>query len=89
VIITELVEESDVDIHCLTEEGSTPLHLAALNGHTECVLRLLAYGAAINALDMVAPLSSLPLLNPSLNQSTYFNESHTDRGVAHLFIWRA
>lgn len=55
----ELVEEYYADIHCITEEGFTPLHLAALNGHTECVARLIDYGADINALEMVFPAIDL------------------------------
>lgn len=53
VIINELVEESDANIYCVTEEGLTPLHFAALHGQTECVLRLIDYGANVDALDMV------------------------------------
>lgn len=53
MIINELVEESDANIYCVTEEGLTPLHFAALHGQTECVLRLIDYGANVDALDMV------------------------------------
>jgi ankyrin repeat protein len=57
VIIKVLVEEYDANIHCLNEEGATPLHLAALFGHVECVRLLLNYGASIDARDMVLSLS--------------------------------
>ncbi|KAF8767934.1 Fibronectin type 3 and ankyrin repeat domains like protein [Argiope bruennichi] len=40
-----------VDIDCLTAEGFTPLHLAVMNGHLDCIQTLLRWGASMDKRD--------------------------------------
>ena len=49
--LAELLIANKAEIDTRTHTGSTPLHLAALNTHTELVLLLLADGADVHAVD--------------------------------------
>ena len=56
--------EGELDlVNSPTDDGGTPLYLAAQDGHTECVRLLLKYGADVNALTNI--LSIALLLHPA------------------------
>ncbi|XP_013388856.1 serine/threonine-protein phosphatase 6 regulatory ankyrin repeat subunit B-like [Lingula anatina] len=46
--LQELLTVGECDINFQSEEGRTPLHLAAFKGHTQCVQLLLQHGADTN-----------------------------------------
>ncbi len=45
------VQAKGVDVNCRDENGSTPLILAALNGHKDVVYTLLRYSASVHGFD--------------------------------------
>ena len=50
-IIKELLTHSDIEVECFSSIMRTPLHLAAIRGHTNIVRSLISYGANKNVKD--------------------------------------
>ena len=51
LLIQTKTESAHVDVDCRDENGSTPLILAALNGHKDVVYTLLQYSANVHRKD--------------------------------------
>ena len=47
--LEKLLETKGVDVHATDDHGETALHLAAYNGHVECLRQLIKKGAKVNA----------------------------------------
>ncbi|KAL7555986.1 hypothetical protein ACA910_018384 [Epithemia clementina (nom. ined.)] len=58
--LTDVVVEAGVDINATTKSGSTAIHLAALNGHSEIIKILHSHGATVDTKDNdgATPLAS-------------------------------
>ena len=94
-IVSLLCVVEDVNVNAQDEYGDTPLHLAAENGHGECVKTLLAH-KDINSGDFVikdnqhihqAEYSSLSdILQGILNCETFNDFTQIPHESFHLFM---
>lgn len=60
--MTNLLTKGGIDVGLKDENGRTPLHLAAGEGHIEVIKLLISKGANINSIDVVRTQTTMYLL---------------------------
>jgi len=76
--VKELLEKGNIDVNNSNEEGTTPLMLAAMNGHEEMVEVLLENGADPDAVDNDG--------NTALMVATEFGHKTVANALEHMYL---